>query len=92
MQDVMRKIFSVTVKHGGLGITDSARKAKEHFDVYKESSNLKADSIVNATELNAEEHKLHAHRARRKPIPRVEADQGQLFLKLSEQLTEYEKK
>ena len=69
MQDVMRKIFSVTVKHGGLGITDSASKAKENFDVYNESSNLKADSIVNATQLNAEERKLHVHRARRKLMP-----------------------
>ena len=62
VDDVMPKVFSLSAKHGGLGITNPACKANEQFDVSRESSSLVADSIVCVTELNAEENKSHVHK------------------------------
>ena len=60
----MRNYFSLSAKHGGLRVTNPPRNAKQHFEVSKESSKLIADSIVNATELNAKEQKSKVHRTR----------------------------
>ena len=87
----MPTILSLAAKHAGLEIANYARKAKEHFDISKGSSNIKADSTVLETELNAEEHRSQVHRTRRQFMQKMEADQGQLYLELSEQLTKIEK-
>ena len=57
-------ICCLSAKQVALGIMNSTRKAIENFDVSKKSSRFIADSIVNATELEAGEGNSHVHRTR----------------------------
>ena len=60
---MIRKILSLSAKHGDVGITSPTLKATERFDDSKESSLL--------TELNAEEHKSHVHSTRQKFVQKL---------------------